>query len=304
MLFKKRNFYNTTDQTHIRMPSLCCGFFIAGGTPGKWIKVNPSLTSQTMRCSFFINPAMGWAGGRNGCIVHTEDSGSTWQLQQTPRNCWVNSIYFHDANEGWVVGKYGLLYTANGGRQWIQRNIGTDSLINGLKIVFLNKDIGWLSYYTSNTIPRLAFTEDGGKTWADRSGSVENRASYDIAFVNDSLGIICGSSRYLARTVDGGKTWTKADTTSISYMMPFDKIQMIDASIGYCLGRNGMVKTIDGGQTWKRLLTGPNGGFGIGGTCMHFSCADTGFVYHEAMYIYTKQMTVARHGATTHRKSQ
>ncbi len=253
--------------------------FSASNTPGKWIKINPSVTSQSLRCSFFINPAIGWAGGRNGCILHTTDSGNTWKIQQTPRNCWINSIYFHDTNEGWAVGRYGSLYTTNGGRKWFQRNIGNDSMIPISKILFLNRNIGWLIFNS-----KLAYTDDGGKTWTDRMDSVDKITLNDIVFINDSLGFLC-ANRYLARTENGGKEWMKVDSAAIIDIMPIKTIQMIDTLAGYCLGWFGISKTIDGGKTWKKnLFVGSGARFEV----MHFSCIDTGFALFGfgPMYVF------------------
>jgi photosystem II stability/assembly factor-like uncharacterized protein len=259
-------------------------FSIANDTPGKWVQVNPSLTSQLLCCSYFVSPAIGWAGGRNGCIVHTEDSGNTWQIQKTPRNCWINSIYFHDENTGWAVGVHGSLYTTNGGREWVQRNIGIDSMTSGNKIIFINKNIGWLASSSNNT-RYLSSTKDGGKTWDDCWAQAMTDPTFnDILFVNDSLGFICAED-YLARTSDGGKKWIKSDSSSIIDISPFYKLQMIDTLTGYCLGWFGVAKTIDGGKTWSKVLLnwrGPRF------EAMYFSCADTGFaVFGSApMYLY------------------
>ena len=249
---------------------------LAGNNPGKWVKINPSLTPQALKCIFFVNPAVGWAGGMNGAIVHTEDSGATWQLQQTPRNCAIWSIYFHDVNEGWAVGKYGSLYTADGGKHWVQRNIGNDSLIIGYKIYFQNRNVGWLSF-SSDNLPPFAKTEDGGKSWIDCSGLVENSRLNDIKFPNDSIGFIC-ADKYLARTENGGKTWMTMDTVGISVISPFSKFQMLDALTGYCLGWFGIAKTVDGGKTWSIVLLDWSGGDFVD---LYFSCADTGLVFWE-----------------------
>jgi photosystem II stability/assembly factor-like uncharacterized protein len=260
-------------------------FSFADNSLGKWVQVNPYPTGNLMNCSFFVNPAYGWAGGRNGCIIHTEDSGNTWEVQQTPRNCWISSIFFIDENEGWAVGRRGILYTANGGREWVQRNIRNDSLVTGYKIFFQNRNIGWLSINS-----KLVYTEDAGKTWIDRSGWINNQKLNDIAFVNDSIGFICADN-YLAGTSDNGKSWINADSAVISNFYPF-KIQMIDAMTGYCLGRYGMVKTINGGKTWSNVLqVSSNSTF----TTFYFSSHDTGF----ALFGYPMHIFRTNDGATT-----
>jgi photosystem II stability/assembly factor-like uncharacterized protein len=241
---------------------------------GKWIKVNPALTPQTLQCSFFINPAVGWAGGQNGAMVHTTDSGNTWEAQSMPRNSYITSIYFHDANEGWAVGQYGAFYTTNGGKEWQVRNIQNDSMINGYKIFFLNRNLGWLAFENSGRLEKVVSTRDGGKTWSDCCSPLDSVYICDIDFFNDSLGFMCGEWS-IARTQDGGKTWQSVDTTSFGDISIFT-VQMADARTGYGLGLHGMAKTIDAGKTWKKILSVHNGGALL---TMHFSCPDTGMIF-------------------------
>jgi photosystem II stability/assembly factor-like uncharacterized protein len=241
---------------------------------GKWVQVNPSLTSQLLGCSFFVNPAFGWAGGRNGAIVHTEDSGATWVLQQTPRNCSIYSIYFFDESIGWAVGKYGVLYTTNGGKNWIERDPGAFSSSPCNKIYFQNRKIGWLllDVYTHN----LAYTQDSGNTWIDKSDLINSPNLWDICFANDSVGVICGGDSII-RTNNGGKTWIKADSIPAGFGS-FYKLQMINAATGYCLGWFGIAKTIDSGKTWQAQVNTVEGGPRF--ETINFISADTGFALY------------------------
>ena len=53
----------------------------------------------------FADPMRGWAVGRGGTILRTEDGGKTWQAVR--QLAWFESVYFTDTMRGWAVGWYG-----------------------------------------------------------------------------------------------------------------------------------------------------------------------------------------------------
>jgi photosystem II stability/assembly factor-like uncharacterized protein len=76
----------------------------------------------------FVNAQLGWAVGDRGTILHTQDGGETWQLQETPAAGRLESVHFVDAQHGWAVGGSTTPYTHrsvgcvlrtdNGGQTW------------------------------------------------------------------------------------------------------------------------------------------------------------------------------------------
>ena len=59
-----------------------------------------------------------------------------WQVKYSNPNTAFFSVYFVDSSKGWVSGYYGeILYTSNGGLNWIQQNSGVNSLISSLYFV-------------------------------------------------------------------------------------------------------------------------------------------------------------------------
>jgi photosystem II stability/assembly factor-like uncharacterized protein len=72
----------------------------------------------------FVDPLFGWAVGDGGEILHTEDAGETWSVQQTPQRDltpWLVDVSFVDRQHGWAVGSMNgegtgkLVYTTIGG---------------------------------------------------------------------------------------------------------------------------------------------------------------------------------------------
>lgn len=61
----------------------------------------------------------GWCTGHNGVIIHTNDGGMSWDIQESGTEEWLKSIYFLNSQTGWAVGDRGMLLISNdGGKSW------------------------------------------------------------------------------------------------------------------------------------------------------------------------------------------
>jgi len=70
---------------------------------------------------FFTSPDLGWLIS-NGDIIHTNDGGLNWETQHSGTHI-LHDVYFTDNNNGWIVGKNGLiLHTNNGGAVGVDEN--------------------------------------------------------------------------------------------------------------------------------------------------------------------------------------
>ena len=199
----------------------------------------------------------------------------TWEPQESGTFNELYSVYFLDANLGWVSGQYGLiLHTADGGKTWKTQYSRTKANLN--KIFFVSPTVG-IAVGDEGT---LLLTQDGGKTWArETSGTDKNLR--DISVTEDKLfavgedGIaiaytIPSISKYTPRKRSFDETETDlpkidagwdilrndgpfrimgADTgmksTDISFINPIE---------GWAVGNSRtMLHTLDGGNTWKSV---------------------------------------------------
>ncbi len=78
--------------------------------------VNYTIEGSNKKDLFFINTETGWINTGN-IIRKTTNGGVNWAVQNTNENSIaVNSIFFINENQGWVVGDYGgMMRTTNGG---------------------------------------------------------------------------------------------------------------------------------------------------------------------------------------------
>ncbi len=140
----------------------------------------------------------------------------------------------------------------------------------------------WAKQYSPNCngpfrgFPNVSFTDNltgyapgyktinGGDSWFSQFPEVQSfpYMPTDIAFVNDSTGIIAGYAYWaaMAKTTDRGNTWTWVNVPGQTW-----EIYAVDfptAQIGYCTSQKSatiheaeILKTIDGGDNWTSIYT-------------------------------------------------
>ncbi len=134
-----------------------------GGTNWQIITIDSVDTIAPLEDIQFINRRKGWAVGGNGTVVHTDDGGVTWHIQNTSITSDLCAIQFINDSLGWAVGFNKALTTTNGGLTWIDKTPGTTNLLSFTSLYFTDSITGWI---TTNT-DTLLFTDNGGNTWKE-----------------------------------------------------------------------------------------------------------------------------------------
>jgi photosystem II stability/assembly factor-like uncharacterized protein len=234
-----------------------------------------------------------WVHGLDGYgvsgagILRTKDGGASWDTVSRPSKIQLNSSWFHDIYNGFVVGDSGVIFKTNsGGQDWQKVPSGT---MQDLHTIFFpkrespfigtsgglisSKDGGnsWIasdSKYstaifsihfstsangiavgagTNGTKGSIIVTADSGKTW---NRSVEE-AGYGLisAYAVDPKTMVCvGKSGSILRTNDSGKTWNEMNSGTSVYLQ---SIFFLNPTLGFASGGSGtLVKTVDGGKNW------------------------------------------------------
>ena len=101
-------------------------------------------------------------------------------------------------------------------------------------------------------------TYDAGKSWQVVPVAADVHLE-DVSFADSKLGVGCGRSGALYRTVDGGSTW---ESISLTDTIPwFMDVEMFNAQTGLVIGMTrdsvsplqGLAfRTTDGGRSWKK----------------------------------------------------
>ena len=160
----------------------------------------------------------------------------------------LHSVYFLDADTGWIAGFGIILKTTDGGNNWIvQRPIP----MNLNSIFFANADTGW----AVGDVGAILRTTDGGDSWDvafDVGGSTLFNHHWSVFFTNPLVGWTAGSiakDGKVLRTINGGKTWTSQNINVNNWLT---SIYFIDENTGWTVGNVGKVfKTQDSGAAWE-----------------------------------------------------
>lgn len=217
--------------------------------------------------------------GPTSRIYKTLDGGANWILQfrnEDPK-VFLDAMSFWDADHGIVIGdsvdgKFYILATANGGRDWSRvpaealppalENEGAFAA-SGTNIAVYGRSSAWIGL-GAGARARVLRTNDGGRTWKIAETPLKSGQSsgiFSIAFRDQKHGVIVGgdyqkekeAADNLALTDDGGATWSLAQGLSgfrsVVAFVPRTKILI-------AIGPAGGDYSNDGGKTWAPL-SGP-----------------------------------------------
>lgn len=246
------------------------GWVAQAGSWNGWVYQDPYPTDVNLFDVKFVTPEEGWITGKYGLIIHTEDSGKTWEAQESVTKEDLLRVFFVNSNSGWAVGNAGtIVHTDDGGNSWgIQGNL--NALLT--EIFFLNEAEGWITGGTPSGV--LYHTIDGGKTWRKQETGI-SRSIGSVFYLNSKIGwLLAGEEIY--RTLDGGKKWEKSVlpvrgmpslgiTNRTTVKTPiggtlgldwwYGDISFIDENLGWAVTNQEFVFfTKDGGRSWETQL--------------------------------------------------
>ena len=110
-------------------------------------------------------------------------------------------------------------------------------------------------------------TTDGGKTWSNLKGSIQDIQFQKVYFMDDNNGYAIGSDgtgRYstVLKTSDGGTSWIdllKLNNINFTKDRAYNSLYFTDLNTGYVAGTNGIIiKTNDAGKSWVPCETKTN----------------------------------------------
>ena len=140
-----------------------------------------------------------FAVGGDEKITKSTDGGLSWtQVYSGTFTRVLAGVEFFNSDFGMAGGEDGkILVTTNGGTNWTERNASGFALWHGFHLSDLN------TAYVVGTPEQIYKTTDGGITWVDDyPTSTYNYALYKIKFLENNLGIICGSQGAILRNTD------------------------------------------------------------------------------------------------------
>ena len=212
-----------------------------------------TLNSDDLLCTYFCDNNSGWAAGRWGTLLKTDDGGNTWNIVPTPTKKTLTGIYFFDQKMGWIVGEAGTIFkTEDGGKSWHPQMSPVPFYL--MDVFFVSEKQGWI--VTERT--HILSTDNGGETWKI-SFKDEDLILKSIVFSDSLHGWTVGEYGYIYHTENSGKTWVKQagfvgfDEEKMEIVgdpFLFD-VEAIDNLNVWAVGIDGqIIHSIDGGDSW------------------------------------------------------
>ena len=212
----------------------------------------------------------GWAVGKYGLILRTDDGGQSWRAQKAGTTKTLTGVSFTDEQHGFAVGSGGIvLATVDGGLFWRAQNSGTQNQL--LSVQALNPADG----YAVGAFGTFLSTSNGGATWRKHQFSWDSLISSLIKqigyvepnlnglyFVRPGVGWLVGEFGMVLHTRDGGRTWT---VQRYGKDLPeLFAVKFLDEHTGFAVGQQGaFIKTEDGGKNWVETRIGTKGLYGV-----------------------------------------
>ncbi len=263
-----------------------------------WIQrsnpIAPSISNSLGKIQF-VSLIEGWVSAANGNLLHTTNSGTSWNIVTPFPNdtvssiadpsismCWINQTH------GWKMNWLGtslnnahgavIHQTTNGGISWTKKILSTAPGDAGLQVQFVDENNGWVMIYNFvSGVAKYLRTIDGGATWNSFNGA-------GIFYFIDSKNgwAITGGDSHpnppfkIYKTTDAGVNW--AEQYSDNSAGGYNAIQFTDINNGWIIGDNSKIlKTTDGGANWISISnTGINSN--AKSKCLFFIDASTGWI--------------------------
>ena len=261
------------------------GHIVVSADGGASWKQSPVPVSSDLTAVYFVDAKQGWVVGHDGVVLHTADGGDTWQLQldgrkasallleaterkaaaepasedakrllaeakryqeQGPDKPFLD-VWFADANNGYVVGAYNLIFrTADGGKTW---ESWFDRTANPK----------FFNLYAIRPAGDGLFVVGEGGLVLKLDGAAQHFNALTVPYTGSFFGVTAAQDAVLAfglrgnifRSEDNGRTWAKADAGLPATVVAATRTASGATLLADVGGR--IAATEDGGRTFRPL---------------------------------------------------
>jgi photosystem II stability/assembly factor-like uncharacterized protein len=210
------------------------GHILLSNDGKEWQQANAPVQT-TLTSVFFLNEKLGWAVGHDATILHSNDGGLNWEIQQYLPSLQkpLLDVYFKNAKQGLAVGAYGQVFRSNDG--------GTTWKSEFHKEFLLADDIEYLD--------DLKLEDE--KAYLDEISFILPHFN-GIVLDGDTL-FLLGETGLLAKSKDFGVTWQQFDGF---YQGSFFALARTDSGTVLVAGLRGHVfKGLENGLQWDEITT-------------------------------------------------
>lgn len=223
---------------------------------------------------YFTDADYGWAVGHDATILHTQDGGQSWQLQQfLPKlDKPLMDVYFFNRQQGLAIGAYGMFYTTdNGGATWqstFHLSLVSDEdqeylaeLSETDPEAYLLERASVLPHFNRLMVQGqqilmvgeagfVAISDDAGESW-QRLEAFYNGSLFDIHRTQQGTLLAAGLRGNLFRSEDNGESW---QDIALPVSATLSSIVEDAAGLLYLTGNAGtLLQSTDDGMSFRNL---------------------------------------------------
>jgi len=181
-----------------------------------WRQSDSVPTRSTLTAVYAIGNKV-WAVGHDAVVIHSQDGGLNWELQQADPGLEqpLLDVMFIDENTGFAIGAYGyFIKTINGGQSW------EESLISEEYDYHLNAilSLGEGRLYIAAEAGSGYLSNDNGDTWElielPYQGSM-----FGVLSTPDNTLLTFGLRGHVFESSDQGASWQEVETGTVNSLI-------------------------------------------------------------------------------------
>jgi photosystem II stability/assembly factor-like uncharacterized protein len=140
--------------------------------------------------------------GERGVIIHSIDSGKSWENVPSPTVSTLTSIAFSDDQLGWIVGHDGtILITRDGGATWTPQFNAKNKEVSFLSVAIMDAH----RVFAVGSFGAFFSTSDGGYTWTEQKVIDDDPHLNGVIAVDHTQLYVAGEHGTLLRFADLGR---------------------------------------------------------------------------------------------------
>lgn len=213
-----------------------------GGRNWTWQGL-PSTT--TLSGIFFLDTQRGWVVNIGGELYRSLDGGASWQLVfSNPSYSNLNTVWFADALEGWVIGGRTFLHTTDGGATWQPQTPPPNTWVHNA--AFADRLNAWGVGDGMNVV----HTTDGWRTSSTQIPIGSGPRLWGVAAADAQHAMAVGEQGLILFSADAGGRWFERQSGASGYV---NRLDANDAAHAWAACDWGDVAwTATGGALWRR----------------------------------------------------
>lgn len=239
-----------------------------------WQQANVPVQT-TLTSVYFLDAQLGWAVGHDATILHTNDAGLNWHVQQYKPEIEkpLLDIVFKSSSEGIAIGAYGMFFrTVDGGETWINefhseflhpddadylaelKQEDEEAYLDEASSIlphFNRLSVDGRTLYMVGEIGLIAKSNDFGLNWQPFD-EIYQGSFFDLARTQRGNLLVVGLRGHVFRSLQNGTPWQKKNTDTTSLI---NDIVLADDNRLFLLANNGtLLESVDDGINYRKRM--------------------------------------------------